>query len=163
MQRCFFTLLAITTSAATLAADDWTLGVDDSGYDSQQMVSQASSVAIADEYATKEVNPVLSFRCTAGGDGTITARIDWQRFISSFSTEAGFSVDDGKASWLKLAVDSSNKQTLADASNTASLLSLLEGGKQLTVEIAPYSEPSVFVRFDIENFAAAFARLQETC
>lgn len=164
MRRYLLALSIVAASAAALAEDDgWTLGVDDSGYDAREMMYQASAVAIADEYATKEVNPVLSFGCVAGGDGTITATIDWQRFISSFSTEAGFSVDEGKAAWLKLAVDSSNKQTLANAADTAALLSQLEGGKRLTVEIAPYSEPSVFVHFDIENFAAALARLKEAC
>lgn len=163
VRRLLIVLLVLGASAQALANDGWTAGVDDSGYDSRQVIYQASSTAIADEYATKEVNPVLSFGCVAGGDGTVTAKIDWQRFISSFSTEAGFSVDDGKASWLKMAVDSSNKQTLANAADTASLLTLLEGGKQLTVEIAPYSEPSVFVHFDIETFGAAFALLKDGC
>ena len=151
-------LLATATSAADSA---WTLAIDEDSYDGRQLLSQPSRDSIPDEYASKEVTPVLAFSCA--GDG-VALRIDWGRFISSFNTEAGFSVDGGDATWLKLGVDSSNKLTLADANETSRLIENLgDGGDILSVEIAPYSEPSVSVRFDLADLPERLAELRLTC
>lgn len=152
---------ALCAAGPGAAADSrWALSVDEESYDGRQLLSQAALDSIPDEYATKEVTPVLSFFCA---DDAVAMRIDWRRFISSFSTEAGFSIDGGDATWLKLGVDSSNKVTLADAPATSSLIESIGDGSVLRVEIAPYSEPSVFVSFELETLPTKLAELRETC
>lgn len=153
-------LAALVVGPASLADDKWKLTPDPNSYDDSMLLSQASADSILDEYGTKDVHPVLSFSCADGG---IAMQIDWLRFISSFKTEAGFKIDDGDATWLKLDVDSSNKITSAGAAGASPLIDAMSGGSTLQVEIAPYSEPSVFVRFDITSFEAALAELRDTC
>ena len=97
--------LLIAWTTATYAEDAW---LHESGDD--EVLYQDGGNTIKDEYATKDVTPRLEFRCTPG-DAAVIARIDWQRFISSFSTEVGFKVDDGKFTWLKWKVDGSEKIT----------------------------------------------------
>lgn len=143
----------------------WLLSVDDTiSYETVRVLSQASTGTIADEYGSKAVRPVLEFRCTEGGDGTLAMRIDWQRFISSFSTEAGFQVDGGARNWIKLGVDDSNRVTLSrSAADVDSVVAALTAGDTLSVEIAPYSEPSVFVDFPLAGFDASLAELNAYC
>lgn len=126
-------------------------------------IVQESADTIPDEYATNNVHPVLDFRCPARGDGTVRFQIDWRRFISSFNTEVGFRVDDGKTTWMKLGVDSSNKITLGKAADAAQLIEKLQDGKTLNVEVAPYSESSVFVNFDVSTLAPALETLKDAC
>ncbi len=153
--------LAVASTTAVGEEDKhWTLGVDDSGYESAATLSQVSVDTIPDEYASKEVQPEMQFRC-AGGE--ITFRIDWQRFISSFGTEAGFRVDGGDALWIKLSVDSSNRMTIAKAGDAATLIERMSTGDVLNVEIAPYSEPSVFVNFDTSTITEALRSLEKEC
>lgn len=152
-------------AAADVTGSPWSLGVDEAvTWETVHVLSQASPDAIPDEYATANVNPVLAFRCTAGGDGSVSMQIDWQRFISSFSTEAGFRVDDGAREWIKLGIDDSNRVTLSrSAADIEALLAALANGDRLDVEIAPYSEPSVAVGFDLEGFAGALDELRAAC
>lgn len=163
-------LAAITvlfmSGAATAGGigDHWSIGPADSpDFDAAVSLVQESADAIPDENAAGEVHPVLSFRCSAGGDGTVTFQIDWRRFISSFNTEVGFRVDGGRASWLKLGVDSTNKITTAKAADAATLIDKIADGTTLNVEVAPYSESSVFVNFDVSTFAAALKQLKDAC
>jgi hypothetical protein len=159
-------ILSLTGCAVASETTDsaWELGIDESiSWETVHVLSQRSRDSIADEYATKQVHPVLDFRCTEGG-GAMAMRIDWQRFVSSFSTEAGFQVDGHKRSWLKLGVDDSNRITLSrSAADVEALVASLSGGDTLNVEIEPYSEPSVSVNFDLAGFDAAIASLEAAC
>jgi len=136
---------------------------DDASYGDVYVMRQNSSVTIKDENATNDVTPQLEFRCS-DGDPAVTARIDWQRFISSFSTEAGFKVDGGKFTWLKWKVDSSEKVTLSpSAADSQRLIDLLSDGKELLVDISPYSEAPVQAYFDVSNFSAELSILVANC
>lgn len=164
-RRFLLAALCAAATTTTASADDsgghWTEGVDDA--DSSAVIhtlSQVSVDSIPDEYAAKDVQPELQFRCS-GGD--LTFRIDWGRFISSFNTEVGFRVDGGGATWLKLGVDASNKLTVAKAADTAKLIDKLGDGSVLNVEVAPYSEPSVFVSFNVSTLADALQTLEADC
>jgi len=140
-----------------------TVGEDPSSYEVVASLQQGSANTIKDEYATKDVVPQLMLRCTPG-DPTITARIDWQRFISSFNTEVGFKVDDGKTLWLKWGVDRSNKITLSpSADDSKNLIEHLQEGTSLQVEVAPYSEPPVTVGYDLTGFARSLETLLKEC
>ena len=172
MKNMMISLLLASIAATAWAGSDDNTVLDDhwsitlaakSDFEVAVAITQGSKDAIADESASGEVHPVLDFRCPARGDGTVTFQIDWRRFISSFNTEVGFRVDGGKTSWIKLGVDSSNKITLGKAADTAKLIDMLAGGKTLNVEVAPYSEPSVFVNFDVSTLPAALETLRDTC
>ena len=161
-------LLALSMISCATAGETgsrWELGIDESiTWETVHVLSQPSTDSIPDEYATKDVTPVLSFRCTESGDGSIGMQIDWQRFISSFNTEAGFQVDEGKRQWIKLGVDDSNRITLArSTSDVGALIEQLSAGDNLSVEIAPYSEPSVFVSYDLAGFSDAVQALASGC
>ena len=155
-------LLAITTSllvsAALYAENVWT---QESG--EYEVLFQQGGNTIKDEYATKDVTPRLEFRC-AQGDPNVIARIDWQRFISSFSTEVGFKVDDGKFAWLKWKVDGSEKITYSPSpDDTQQLIDALTGGGQLLVDVTPYSEGPVTVTFELAGLAEAIETLRASC
>ena len=140
-----------------------TVGEDPSSYEVVASLQQGSANTIKDEYATKDVVPQLMLRC-APGDPMITARIDWQRFISSFNTEVGFKVDDGKTLGLKWGVDRSNKITLSpSADDSSKLIEHLKEGKSLQVEVAPYSEPPVTVDYDLTGLARGLEALLKEC
>lgn len=153
---------AVAEEASTSA---WTLGIDeDISYETVHVLAQTSADSISDEYGNKQVNPVIEFRCTEGGDGNVSMQIAWQRFISSFNTEAGFQVDDGKRNWIKLGVDDSNTVTQSrSASDVMSLVDAFSAGTTLSVEIEPYSEPAVSVSFDLTGFAGELTALRENC
>ena len=140
-----------------------TVGEDPSSYEVVALLEQDSANTIKDEYATKDVVPKLMLRC-APGDPTITARIDWQRFISSFNTEVGFKVDDGKTLWLKWGVDRSNKITLSPSpDDSGNLVEHLKEGASLQVEVSPYSESPVTADYDLTGFANGLEALLKEC
>jgi hypothetical protein len=153
-------------AAQTTALEgSWVLAVgeDPSSYEVVASLQQQSANTIKDEYATNDVKPVLAFRC-APGNQAITARIDWQRFISSFNTEVGFKVDDGKPLWLKWGVDQSNKITLSKTTaDTQLLLDYLGGGGNLQVEVTPYSESPMTVEFELAGFSQSLDALRAAC
>lgn len=164
-------LMVLVLTGSTAAAQTtelegkWVLttGEDPSSYEVVTSVQQDSANTIKDEYATKDVKPRLSFRCVPGNP-EITARIDWQRFISSFNTEVGFKVDGGKFLWLKWGVDQSNKVTLSkSASDSQALIDYLAGGDELQVEVSPYSEPPVTVQYDLVGLSQALDALRSEC
>jgi hypothetical protein len=163
---CFLlTGSGLAFAQATDLEGSWvlTLGEDPTSYEVVASLQQGSADTIKDEYATKDVVPQLMLRC-APGDPTITARIDWQRFISSFNTEVGFKVDDGKTLWLKWGVDRSNKITLSpSADDSRNLIEHLQEGKSLQVEVAPYSEPPVTVDYDLTGLAKGLNALLKEC
>ncbi len=157
-------LLAACAPAQT-QDDKWRSEIidDPANATSVAVLQQDSATTIKDESASNDVTPVLEFRCTPG-DATITARIDWRRFISSFSTEAGFKVDGGRFSWLKWKVDSSEKVTLSpSAADSQKLIDMLLNGSELLVEISPYSEGPVTAQFDLAGLAAALDELGSQC
>ncbi len=142
----------------TQAAAEW---MRESG-EVESIASDAGNT-IKDEYAQNEVTPRMMFQC-APGDPAITARIDWGRFISAFSTEVGFKADDGKFMWLKWKVDGSEQVTLSPSpDDTRRLLDALQGASVLTVDVSPYSEGPVVVTFDLTGFAEALSALQASC
>ena len=150
-------LLFSTCLWASCAMAEW---AHESG-EVETIASDAGNT-IKDEYARHDVTPRMEFRCESSG--SLTARIDWQRFISSFSTEVGFKVDDGKFMWLKWKVDSSEKVTLSpSADDTKRLTEAMSGGTTLTVDVSPYSEGPVVVTFDLDGFGAALDTLTSAC
>jgi hypothetical protein len=128
-----------------------------------EVLYQDAGNTIKDESATADVTPRMAFHCVPG-DGTITARIDWRRFISSFSTEVGFKVDGGKFTWLKWKVDGSEKVTMSpSADDTQKLIDAMAGGSELLVDVTPYSEGPVTVTFDLAGLADGLDALQAAC
>ena len=143
----------------------WTVETaeDPSGYGEILLLHQDAGSTIKDEYAAKDVSPRLAFSCVPG-DSSVIARIDWQRFISSFSTEVGFKVDDGRFTWLKWKVDDSERVTISpSAEDSGKLLALMSDGERLSVEITPYSEGPVAVDFVLAGFGEALASLENRC
>lgn len=161
-------LILITGTAAAQSEQlegNWaiTVGEDPSSYEVVAALQQDSANTIKDEYATKDVTPRLAFRC-APGNQEISVRIDWQRFVSSFNTEVGFKIDGGKTLWQKWGVDQSNKITASKSSaDSRSLIERLAGGSELLVEVSPYSESPVTVRFDLAGFSQALDTLRAEC
>jgi type VI secretion system protein VasI len=162
--------LLLAGTAATFAqsadfAGRWTLtvGEDPSSYEVVASLQQDSANTIKDEYATRDVVPRLSLRCVPGNP-QVTARIDWQRFISSFNTEVGFKVDDGKTLWLKWGVDRTNKITASkSADDSMTFMEHLADGRKLQVEVTPYAESPVTVEFDLTGLASGLEGLHEEC
>ena len=162
---CLILFAAIAGAQTRQLDGDWALaiGEDPFCYEVVASLIKNSTNAIMDENATSEVNPQLAFRC-APGTQDINVQIDWRRFISSFNTEVGFKVDDGKTLWLKWGVDRSNEITVSKtAADSQSLLDYLDGGSDLQVEVTPYSESPVTVGFELAGFAQALDALQEEC
>ena len=150
-------VLLISLAPLAWAADDWALDTSD-----QVMISRAGGNSIKDESWSKDVVPRMQFSCAPGGE--IIASIDWQRFISSFSTEVGFKVDGGKFTWLKWKVDGSEKVTISpSASDTQKLLDAIGAGSELLVDVTPYSEGPVTVTFDLGGLTAALETLRTHC
>lgn len=162
----FFLLTGSFACAQSKQLDgNWalTIGEDPTSYQVVASLEQESANTIKDEYATKDVNPQLALRCVPG-DGEITARIDWRRFISSFNTEVGFKVDGGNFHWLKFGVDQSNKITMSKAaSDSQALIDYLLSGSELLVEVSPYSEPPVTVQYDLTGLSQGLDALRAEC
>lgn len=136
---------------------------DSSGFGSAETLYQDSSKGISDEAATGEVTPRLEFRCTSG-DETVIARINWNRFISSFSTEVGIKVDGGRFMWLKWKMDQSEQTTVSpSASDSQNLIDALSVGSGLLVEVSPYSMGPETAEFDLTGFADSLAALTARC
>lgn len=152
-------------AVAEESATAWTLGVDDEvTWETVHVLSATSLDTIPDENGAEEVRPVLSFRCTEGGDGKVVLAIDWRRFVSSFNTEAGFRLDEGDRNWIDMRVDDSNRITTArNDSDASALLDGLQGADDLSVEIVPYSESAVTVGFDAAGFAGSAESLVVAC
>lgn len=165
-------ILLITLALPALACADapgpdsnWKLELTDdpSGYGSVAVLSQDSSKGISDEAASGEVVPRLEFRCMPG-DATITARIDWNRFISSFSTEVGFKVDGGRFMWLKWKMDQSEKITVSPSpGDSQKLIDALTAGNELLTEISPYSMGPETAEFDLRGLADSLEALTAQC
>lgn len=153
--------------AATTSADElWSLavGVDEDNGETVATMRQESGDSIRDESGKKDIYPVLEFQCAPGSNPNIRFRIDWRRFISSFNTEVGFRVDDGKALWLKLGVDPTNEITVSkSAADVGKLVQLMSDAKTVEVEVAPYSEPSVFAGFNISTLESTLDTLSGHC
>ena len=128
-----------------------------------ESIWQDAANTIKDASAQNDVTPRIEFRCTPG-DPAVTASVDWGRFISAFSTEVGFKVDDGRFMWLKWKVDSSEQVTYSPSvDDSAKLIEALSTGSTLTVDVSPYSEGPVVVTYDLAGLAAALAGLRERC
>ena len=150
-------------AATAMANESWQMHEVEEGYSTAMAMRQDSTVAVPDENPANEVVPQLEFRCSSGS-ADVSARIDWKRFISSFSTEAGFKVDDGRFTWLKWKVDSSEAVTISpNAADSQKLVDLLSNGSRLQVEITPYSASPIVAEFDISGFAASLEALKGKC
>jgi hypothetical protein len=136
---------------------------DSSGRGSVVALHQDSSKTIPGEAASGEVTPRLEFRCTTG-DSNVTARMDWKRFISSFSTEVGFKVDGGRFTWLKWKMDQSEQITLSpSAADSQKLIDTLKAGSELLVEVSPYSQGPETAAFNLNGLSAALDALAGEC
>lgn len=136
---------------------------DPSSYGSIAVLHQDSSKTIKDEAATDDVTPRLEFHCTPG-DAAVTVRIDWMRFISSFSTEVGFKVDGGRFTWLKWKLDPSEQVTLSpSAADSQKLIDALQAGSELLVEVSPYSQGPETAEFDLTSFSDSLNALIDEC
>ena len=154
MRKLFLVLLWMAPPAW---AQGWTL---EDGAELQ--IAQDAGNTIKNESWTADVTPRMQFTCAAGGE--IVASIDWQRFISSFSTEVGFKVDGGKFTWLKWKVDGTEKVTISpSASDTQKLLDSFGDGAELLVDVTPYSESAVTVTFSLAGLADALSELRAGC
>jgi hypothetical protein len=171
MHRLWGLGAAAVLAVGTAGADEqqhfgnWTVATfeDAETYEVVSALWQDSANSIKDEYARKDVVPRLSFRCRPG-EPTVIARIGWGRFISSFNTELGFKVDDGKRKWLKWGVDRSEQTTISpSAADTQTLLELVANGAKLVVEISPYSEGPVNAAFELDGIGSALEALQASC
>ncbi len=164
--------LVLTIAIPALACADapgpdssWKLEAieDPSGFGSAEMLYQDSSKNIGDEAATGEVTPRLEFRC-APGDASITAQINWNRFISSFSTEVGFKVDGGRFTWLKWKMAQSEQATVSpSAADSQTLIDVLKAGNELLVEVSPYSMGPETAEFDLAGLEESLAALTARC
>ena len=158
-------MIGVSTAEETNLGGTWTLfiGEDEQSYESIASINQNSATTIKGENAADDVTPVLSFRCSPG-KAEILASVDWNRFISSFNTEVGFKVDDGKRRWIKWGVDQSEKITLSrSAEDTRALLEQLSSGALLEVEVSPYSSSPVTANFELDGIDAALAELSTRC
>ena len=158
--------IAICGIAAAHHDSSWPLqtGNDAESYEAVATVSQLSQASILDEHATIEVYPRLIFHCSPGQGDRVHAKIDWQRFISSFNTDLSFQVDSEKRLWLKFGVDSSNKITLAKSGeDSSSLIEYVANASILTVGVTPYSESAVSVTYDLSGFSEAIEALRSKC
>ena len=163
MRQLIAIFLFLSATASWADASTWTVETDAAGFESRVVLAQDALNTIKDESLKKDVRPSLTFACSPG-ETTVTASIDWQRFISSFSTEVGFKVDGGKFTWLKWKVDGSEKITISpSADDTRKLAGLLQDGEKLLVEVSPYSEGPVEVEFDLTGFSAAMSKLMGDC
>ena len=168
MRNVFFLLVALPALAWADAPDPnsgWNLETveDSSGYGSVVTLHQDSSNTIKDEAASSDVTPRLEFRCTPE-DVAVTARMDWKRFISSFSTEVGFKVDGGRFTWLKWKMDQSEQITLSpSAADSQKLIDTLKAGSELLVEVSPYSQGPETAAFDLNGLSAALDALVGEC
>jgi len=167
--RIAFTILTILPLLAWADApgpdSKWTIETveDSSGSGPVVALRQDSAKTIKDESSANDVTPRLEFRCTPG-DTAVTARIDWQRFISSFSTEVGFKVDGGRFSWLKWKLDPSEQVTLSpSATDSQKLIDQLKSGAHLLVEVSPYSQGPETAEFDLDGFSDSLESLIGEC
>ncbi|MEQ9563977.1 MAG: hypothetical protein RLN69_15765 [Woeseiaceae bacterium] len=169
MIRTITVAALLSCSSAAFAADladHWTLasGRDEQSWEDVVMLSVESQNEIADEYATKNVHPQLAFQCVGGGDGTVSARVDWRRFISSFNTEVGFKADDRELLLVNWGVDKSNKITMPRGKKDGDdFIDYLKGASKLQVEVIPYSESLITVSFDISGIDDALQSLIAEC
>lgn len=160
---------ATLSQAAGLASElagHWTLasGRDEQSWEDLVTLSVDSGNEIADEYATKMVHPMLVFRCTPGGDGTVAVQLDWRRFISSFNTEVGFKADERDLLLVNWGVDKSNRITMPRAAKDGrELIDYLSGANRLQVEVIPYSESLITANFDISGIDDALQALADAC
>jgi hypothetical protein len=160
-----FALLSFVWGGASNAAGNWHVETieDASVSGSAIALKQESAKTIKGESGTSDVRPVIELRCVPG-NAAITARIDWQRFISSFSTEVGFKVDGGRFMWLKWKVDQSERVTISpSAEDSLKLIDALSAGSELLVEVSPYSQAPETASFDLSGFSDSLASLMSKC
>lgn len=159
-------LLLAATAVAEPIASNWSIDVarDEKTWENVATLAFESSTEIADEYAAKMVHPQLAFLCKPGGDGTISVRLDWRRFISSFNTEVGFKADDRELLLVNWGVDKSNRVTQPrSASDGQELIAYLAGANSVQVEVIPYSASLITAQFGISGINEALQQLAAKC
>lgn len=162
-RRALVAVLACAPAGLAAASEAWVYvdHRDEPGNEHLVFIAQTADEAIPDESRRSEVTPEIHVRCEQAG---LIVRIDWGRFISSFNTELGFRVDDGKRSWRKWKVDSSNRETFSPShQDSTTLIDLLRNGERLNVEVTPYSEAPLEVNFSLAGFSEQVDRLIGNC
>ena len=158
--------LVAACAAAQALPGKWSLevGRDPLSRENLATLSVKSASEIANENGSAQVRPQLEFRCRPGGDGTISARIDWQRYVSSFNTEVGFKADDRQLLLVNWGVDKSKKITQPrSAGDSGELIAYIAGASKLLVEVIPYSEKLVSIDYDISGIDEALKALTAQC
>lgn len=158
---CGVALLA----AGAVVADEggWTLGVDEDAWPEALVLARPAGETVRDENGTEDVRPVLELRCTPPG-GPLELGVDWGRFISSFGTEIGVSVDGGEQAWFDVRVDESNRVTRTDRpADVEAIMAMLEAGDTLAVEVPPYAGAPITVTFGLDGYAAAAREFEARC
>lgn len=159
-------LLLAATAAAEPVASNWSIDVarDEKTWENVATLAFESNNEIADEYAAKMVHPQLAFLCKPGGDGAISVRLDWRRFISSFNTEVGFKADDRELLLVNWGVDKSNRVTQPrSAGDSEELIAYLAGAAHVQVEVIPYSASLITAQFNISGIDQALQQLAAKC
>lgn len=159
-------LLAAACATAQALPGKWSLevGRDPVTWENTATLSVKSETEIANENGSAQVRPQLDFRCRPGGDGTISARIDWQRYISSFNTEVGFKAGDRQLLLVNWGVDKSKKITQPrSTSDSRELMAYIAGASKLQVEVIPYSEKLISIDYDISGIDEALKALAAQC
>jgi hypothetical protein len=156
----------VAPALAEPLATHWSLevGRDAQTWENVATLGFESVNEIADEYAARKVHPLLAFQCKPGGDGTISARLDWRRYISSFNTEVGFKADDRELLLVNWGVDKSKQITLPrSASDSQELMTYLAGATSVQVEVIPYSASLITAQFNISGIDRALQELTAKC
>lgn len=156
---------ALIVYVALAQTSTWnvTEGWDPANHTSIVVISKKAEDTIRDEYDKADITPLFTFACASDREG-IMARIDWRRFISSFNTQIGFKVDEGKTLWQKWGVDQSNTVTSSKSvADTAALIDYIGSGEVLAVDIAPYAGSPIVVHFDLAGFSASMDTLRAAC
>lgn len=164
--RQLLCVAVLVTGLAGANERDWPIvsTIDPASYIEVRSLVLEAENGISDEYATKEVRPVLEFRCEPRSDASLRTLVDWRRFISSFNTDLTFRSDGGEPLVLKFGVDRSNKITASrEAGDDELLLEMLEGATSLEVSVTPYAEASVAVHFDVAGLRDGLKLLREAC
>jgi len=159
-------VLLLAAAATQALPDNWSLSVgrDPISWENTVTLSVQSAGEITNENGSAQVRPQLEFRCKPGGDGTISARVNWQRYISSFNTEVGFKADDRQLLLVNWGVDKSKKITQPrSASDSAELNAYIAGASNQQVQDIPYSEKLNSIEYDISGIDEALKALTAQC
>jgi|TARA_B110000240_G_scaffold189408_1_gene229351 hypothetical protein len=127
-------------------------------------LSSSSFVSVRDETDSESVYPLIEFYCENNSPDIFLA-INWRRFVSSFSkTEIGMAIDNNRAEWISVKVNKGNQITTLDFTHiNKEIIHKILAGTLLKIEIEPYSEPSIFSEYNLEDFSSEFNNFIQLC